>query len=227
MSSGSGRRAKAQSISGWTAFDLKQRRKHQGLEAVDSNPYPSLSDSGLTAPKSLSNLDKPFSSLLVPSINFPDIKNNTRSKNLLPATTSSLGIGIGTTVENAEAHGKLKDLHPWADESLIQDILAGVSNNVDEALSLLEAMVGEVDKKDKVQLSCNDFLPPDTDTQLDEKENTMINASLVGNQKQPMDEESSFRLLDIIKSLPIEPEPEWGEDDVYIIYREDAIRMMR
>lgn len=221
--SGSGRRAKGQSISGWTAFDLKQRRKQQqGLEAVDSNPYPSLSDSALTAPKSLSILDKPFSSLLVPSINFPDIKS---SKNLLPATTSSLG--IGTRGQN----GKLKDLHPWADESLIQDVLAGVSNNVDEALSLLEAMVDKVDKKEKVQLSCNDFLPPDTDTdadtQLDEKENTMINDSLVGNQKQPMDEESSFRLLDIIKSLPIEPEPEWGEDDVYIIYRKDAIRMMR
>lgn len=235
MSSGSGHRAKAHSISGWTAFDLKQRRRQQGLEDNhDSNPYPSLPLP--TAPKSLLNkkeslLDKPFSSLLAaPSTNFPSLEDTIKNKNL-PATTSSLA--LGTTVENA-AHGKLKDLHPWADESLIQDVLAGVSNNVDEALSLLEAMVvagDETDKKKKVQLSCNDdFTPPDTlDVPFLEKENMIrfINDSLVGNQKQPMDEKASLHLLDIIKSLPIEPEHDWGEDDVYLIHRKDAIRMMR
>lgn len=221
MSSGTGHRAKAHSISGWTAFDLKQRRRKQGLEDNhDSNPYPSLPL--LPAPKTLLNkkdspLDKPFSSLLAPSINSP-FKN----KNNLPATTSSIALGT-TVVENA-ARGKLKDLHPWADESLIQDVLAGVSNNIDEALSLLDAMVDETDNKNKV------FTPPDTlDVSFLEKENmiSFINDSLVGNQKHPMNEKASLHLLNIIKSLPIEPEHDWGEDDVYIIHRKDAIRMMR
>lgn len=228
MSSGTGHRAKAHSISGWTAFDLKQRRKQQQgfADNHDSNPYPSLS--GLTAPQSLlrrneSLLDKPFSSVLVPSIDFPSLKD-VRNK-ILPASTST-----AETVDTTKAYGKLKYLHPWADESLIQDVLAGVNNNVHEALSLLEAMVitdHQVDKKKKVGSSCNDFDTPDAS--FSEKENAIsfIDDSLGGNHKQRMDEESSLQLLDTIKSLPIEPEPEWGEDEFYQIYRKDAIKMMR
>ncbi|KAL1536572.1 hypothetical protein AAHA92_29201 [Salvia divinorum] len=204
-SGGAGHRAKAHSISGWTAFDLNQRRKQQGAaDNHDPNPYPSLP--ALTPPrKNESLLDKPFSSVLVPSIAFPSLKD-VKSSNF-PATTST-----AETVGTAKAYGKLKDHHPWADESLIQDVLAGVNDNVDEALYLLEAMVitdHQVDKKEEVGSSCNNF------------------DSSAGNHKQLMDEGSSLQLLDIIKSLPIEPEPEWGEDDVYLIYRKDAIRMMR
>lgn len=199
----SSRRAKAHSVSGWTAFDLKQRRKQ--LAAADSNPYPSLS--GLTAPQSLLNrneslLDKPFSSVLAPSINFPSLKDIKNEK--LPASPSSLG----TTAVAVDTNGKLKDLHPWADESLIQDVLAGVNNNVLEASSLLEAMVI-------------------TDHQVDKKLDTPDASLGFNHNKQPMDEESTLQLLDTIKSLPVEPEPEWGEDDVYLIYRKDAIRMTR
>lgn len=202
-SGGAGHRAKAQSISGWTDFDLNQRRKQQGAaDNHDSNPYPSLS--ALAAPrKNESLLAKPFSSVLAPSIAFPSLKD-VKSSNF-PATTS--------TAATTKAYGKLKDHHPWADESLIQDVLAGVNDNVDEALSLLEAMVvtdhHQVDKKEEVESSCNNF------------------DSSASNHKQLMDEGSSLQLLDIIKSLPVEPEPEWGEDDVYLIYRKDAIRMMR
>ncbi|XP_057787304.1 uncharacterized protein LOC131004622 [Salvia miltiorrhiza] len=201
MSSGSGHRAKAHSISGWTAFDLEQRRKQQA-QGDDSNPYPSLSP--LPAPQTLLTKnqslfsDKPFSSLLAPSIDFPCLKNKKT------CTAESVG--------TVKAYGKLKDVHPWADESLIQDVLAGVNNNVDEALSLLEAMLTT---EHKVGSSCTNFDIPDA------------SFSSNDNHKQPMDEESSLQLLEAIKSLPIEPEPEWGEDDVYLIYRKDAIRMMR
>ncbi|XP_042030937.1 uncharacterized protein LOC121777668 [Salvia splendens] len=199
-SGGAGNRAKAQSISGWTDFDLNQRRKQQGAaDNHDSNPYPSLS--ALTAPrKNESLLDKPFSSVLAPSIAFPSLKD-VKSSNF-PATAATAKL----------AYGKLKDHHPWADESLIQDVLAGVNDNVDEALSLLEAMVvtdhHQVDKKE-VEASYNSF------------------DSSAGNHRQSVDEGSSLQLLDIIKSLPVEPEPEWGEDDIYLIHRKDAIRMMR
>ncbi|KAG6394605.1 hypothetical protein SASPL_145194 [Salvia splendens] len=206
-SGGASHRAKAHSISGWTDFDLNQRRKQQGAaDNHDSNPYPSLS--ALTAPrKNESLLAKPFSSVLAPSIAFPSLKD-VKSSNF-PATTST----AETAATAKLAYGKLKDHHPWTDESLIQDVLAGVNDNVDEALSLLEAMVitdhHQVDKKEEVESSCNNF------------------DSAAGNHKQSVDEGSSLQLLDIIKSLPVEPEPEWGEDDVYLIYRKDAIRMMR
>lgn len=236
--SGTGHRAKAHSVSGWTAFDLKQRRKQQGLEAAadnhDSDPYPSLSGN-LTQPQTLFNTNgsllvkhKPFASVVVPSMKTTSFKDKSLPSQL-PASTSSLGTKVNH-VDTIKAYGKLKDLQPWADESLIHDVLAGVNNNVHEALSLLEAMAvseDEVDKKKKVDSSCNDSDTPDISFWLKEDTISFINESLDDNHKPSDDEESSMRLLDTVKSLPIESEPEWGEDDVYLIYRKDAIRMTR
>lgn len=234
-----GNRAKAKSISGWTAFDLQQRRKQQGLESDnDSEAYPSLS--GLSAPQSLSNkngalLEKPFSSVVVASMNFPsstDIKNRNFQRRA-PASSSCLGIIQNTeTVDTIEAYRKLNYLHPWADNSLIQDVLAGVNNNVDEALSLLEAMLiceNEDDKNKKVESNWNDFAPCNIQgISLGEKKYTSFtNGPSNNNYKQSKDEASSIQLLDAAKFLPIESEPEWEEDDVYLTYRKDAIRMIR
>lgn len=232
--SGNGHRAKAQSVSGWTAFDLKQRRKQQGLEAAadnhDSDHYPSLSGN-LTQPQTLFNTNgsllhkhKPFASVVVPSMKTASFKDKSLPSQLPASTSSSLGTKC-SNVDTMKAYGKLKDLHPWADESLIHDVLAGVNNNVHDALSLLEAMAvseDEVDEKDKGDSSCNDI-----SFWLKEDTISFINESLDENHKPSEDEESSMRLLDTIKSLPIESEPEWGEDDVYLIYRKDAIRMTR
>lgn len=236
--SGNGHRAKAHSVSGWTAFDLKQRRKQQGVEAAadnhDSDPYPSLS-SNLTQPQTLFNTNgsllhnhKPFASVVIPSMKTASFKDKSLPSQLPATTSSSLG-SKSNNVDTMKAYGKLKDLHPWADESLIHDVLAGVNNNVHDALSLLEAMAvsEEVDKKEKVDSSFNDSDNPGVSFWLKEDTISFINESLDDNHKPSEGEESSMRLLDTIKSLPIESEPEWGEDDVYLIYRKDAIRMTR
>ncbi|KAH6810156.1 hypothetical protein C2S51_023918 [Perilla frutescens var. frutescens] len=214
MSASSSRGAKSESISGWTAFDLKQRRKQQGLEASnhDSDPYPSLSP--LTQPQTFFNKngDKPFSSLLAPSINFSSLKDKNLPPQLPPTTTSSLKDAT-LTVDT------LRDLQPWADESLIQDVLASVNNNVHQALSLLEDMLISEDhlRKNKKLVT--------PDISFSEKER-MINF-INGNHELSMSQESSLRLLDTIKSLPIESEPQWGEDDAYLVFRKDGIRMIR
>ncbi|KAH6791515.1 hypothetical protein C2S51_006521 [Perilla frutescens var. frutescens] len=214
MSASSSRGAKSESISGWTAFDLKQRRKQQGLEASDhdSDPYPSLSP--LTQPQTFFNKngDKPFSSLLAPSISFPSLKDKNLPTQLPPTTTSSLKDAT-LTVDT------LRDLQPWADESLIQDVLASVNNNVHQALSLLEDMLISEDhlRKNK-KLATPDISFSEKERMID-----FVN----GNHELSMSQESSLRLLDTIKSLPIESEPQWGEDDAYLVFRKDAIRMIR
>ncbi|PIN20034.1 hypothetical protein CDL12_07292 [Handroanthus impetiginosus] len=237
-----GNRAKAKSTSGWTAFDLKQRRKRQGLESDnDSEAYPLLS--GSSTPQSLFNkdgtlLEKPFSSVVVASMNFPNLID-AESRNLQsPLQISNSCLGTAQTVESAvslKAYQKLNNLHPWADGSLIRDILAAVNNNIDQASSILEAMLvsGNDDAENlKVKEDVNDFASFHIQgVTLGEKSDMRDIANDPFNDnnsyKETKDEASSLLLLDAAKSLPIEPEPEWEEDDIYLIHRKDAVRMIR
>ncbi|KAI3450942.1 hypothetical protein Pfo_007607 [Paulownia fortunei] len=235
-----GNRAKAKGTSGWTAFDLKQRQKQQSLESDnDSEAYPLLS--GPSGPQSLFNkngalLEKPFSSVVVASMNFPSLMD-TENRNLqkrVPVSNSCLGTAQNIEpAVTAKAHQKLKYLHPWADESLIQDVLAGVNNNIDEALSLLKAMLiseNKDAKSKKIGSNGNDFASFDIQsTSLGEKEDMSFttNDPVNDSYEESKDEAPSMLLLNAAKCLPIEPESEWEEDDVYLIHRKDAIRMRR
>ncbi|GFQ00811.1 hypothetical protein PHJA_002225000 [Phtheirospermum japonicum] len=213
-----GNRVKAKcTTSGWAAL---QRQKHQNFESNgDSEAYPLLSCS-TTAPRSFFNkngalLEKPFSSVLVPSVNFPSLVDTT-NRYSQPVSHS------------CEAYQKLKYLHPWADESLIRDVFAGVNNNVDEASSLLEAMlISESENKDaeKVEPSGDDIASSSFNIEggggsVGEKDDSFFNKEVPKYDSLP--------LCASKKSLPIEPEFEWeDDDDIYLIHRKDAIRMTR
>ncbi|KAK4394263.1 hypothetical protein Sango_1897100 [Sesamum angolense] len=204
-----GNRAKAKSTLGWMAFDLKQRRKQQGLESDnDCEAYPSLSGPTVPQNKNQTLLREPFSSVVVASTDFPSIIE-TKNRNLQrpgPVSNSCLGTAVNIGSEaTAEAYRKLNHLHPWADESLIQDVLAGVNNNTEEALSLLEGMLISENKDAK---------------NMEVKSNGMILNPFTSKASPAL-------LLHAAKSLPVAPEPDWEEDDVYLIHRKDAIRLIR
>ncbi|KAF2324298.1 hypothetical protein GH714_011816 [Hevea brasiliensis] len=56
---------------------------------------------------------------------------------------------------------RLKELHSWADENLIEDIMASVNNDIDKATTLLEEMIStgnSMEKGEAKDLSnCDDF----------------------------------------------------------------------
>ncbi|KAG8383323.1 hypothetical protein BUALT_Bualt04G0000600 [Buddleja alternifolia] len=234
--------------SGWIAFDLKQRRKQQGLESqIDSEAYPLLVPAPIpeqslfkqNGPLLEKKKKKPFSSVLVASTNYPSLMgtNINNFKTRVPVSNSSLVTtqNINTGVAIDTTHQKLNYLHPWADESLVQDVLAAVNNNFDEALSLLETMLVSENKDANNKEVESNNVNGDTSfgvegVSLGEKASDM---SIITNDPfndgsiESVDEASSRLLLDALKNLPVEPEPQWEEDDVYLIHRKDAIRMIR
>ncbi|KAL6583459.1 hypothetical protein OROMI_005537 [Orobanche minor] len=236
-----GNRAKAKCTSGWAAFDLKQRQKHQTLEPSNhSEAYPLLSVP-TTAPRTSFNqnetlLEKPFSSVVAASVNFPSlVDTSTTDRNLrrrVPVSSSCLGTAqnMETRDVSIATYQKLKYLHPCADESLIQDVLSGVDNNVGDALSLLEAMGFPVNKdirSKKVESSGNDTASFDIQGgSIIEKTNISFTNDYHFS-KEPKDDLHLTQFLSVSKYLPIEPEPEWEDDDIYLIHRKDAIRMIR
>ncbi|XP_009588291.1 uncharacterized protein [Nicotiana tomentosiformis] len=145
----SGRRAKT---SGWAAFDHNERRKQQGLEPEpETEPFPLLSvpTTSLSGPsESITKnsgdvVDKPFSSLLRPSVSFPSLMATEGSNaNQIQVGDSRLNQSDGFIKGRGflEVCQKLKGLHPWADDTLIADVMAGV-NDFNTALTLLEAMI--------------------------------------------------------------------------------------
>lgn len=139
-------RAKGQS-SGWAAFDLKQRQK-PGLESeVDKDPFPAISrapDSLQLGEKLLRNKHIPvksFSSVLLPSKNFPALKENGNSKTTMSGCDSSGKYCSAIPPEDVtSAIKKLGEQHHWAESNLIEDVLAAVNNDVTKASTLLETM---------------------------------------------------------------------------------------
>ncbi|XP_051148634.1 uncharacterized protein LOC127263571 isoform X6 [Andrographis paniculata] len=203
-------RGKAKGPSGWMDFDLKQRRKKQGLEAEnDSDAYPVLS--GTIAPNSLIKKNEVF------------VKNTISSPIVGPNDFPSLmdTENIGPKVSSKADYQKLNELCHIVDERLIEDILAGVNYNFDKAISLVEAMfnseIKDVDIKE-VESSRVDF------QSFDAPENHLVENLDMGciTRVLPDYEASSALNLDSSKSLPIEPE--WEEDDIYLAYRKDAIK---
>nr|GLL19863.1 uncharacterized protein LOC109179084 isoform X3 [Ipomoea trifida] len=253
MSSG---RAKT---SGWAAFVQKERRKQQGLEPnLDEDPFPPV-----TVPNTLSThpsykskntgtlWEKPYSTVLLPSPNFASLEQTkgSNSKQLSVGNfNSSQGNNVFMKGGNVDLYQKIKELHSWADEDLIKDVMAGVNYDFDQAIMQLEAIVSpdqthvlhkdlETEKpvtaeKDK---KCEEFnedasfkgdinvedLSRTLNKCLDISNKDLINASSACGDKLP-----GNASLGIFRFVPIEPEF-WEEDDIYLIQRKDAMRMMR
>lgn len=242
--------------SGWTAFDLKQRQKQGLILETGNDPFPPMPNNlpalhpcgSLTKSNDLSA--RPFSSVLKPSGNFPTLKKNKDS--LKP-------INMGKPIENngdkvVEGNSndlaikKLKEMHCWAENSLIEDVLLATDNNIEEASTFLKGMMsmsGTEDiketKNNEMNSAVADFpgnanydagFPSAKATKLvgqsskaDEREENLKMFTDVHENKFFDDPSSVKLILGQLTSIPFEPE--WEEDDLYLIHRKDAIRMMR
>ncbi|XWS33085.1 hypothetical protein CRYUN_Cryun22dG0048600 [Craigia yunnanensis] len=242
--------------SGWTAFNLKQQQKQGLVLETENDPFPPMPNN-LLALHPCTNLMKSndlsarsFSSVLKSSGNFPTLKQNKDS--IKP-------INMGKPIENDGdkvvdrnnndlAFKKLKELHCWAENSLIEDVLSATDNNIHEASTSLKGMVsmsGTQDiketKNNEMSSTIADFLGNvncDTGCPLgkaaelvgqsskaDEREDNLKMLTDVHENKLFDDPSDMKLILGELTSIPFEPE--WEEDDVYLSHRKDAIRMMR
>lgn len=239
---------------GWAAFDLKQRQKQGLAPETDKDPYPPI-PSTLTSLHNCENVSrntdllvKPFASVLLPSVEFPTLSDENEC--------DYKGKHGHTAIEQDNhdlALKKVKALHSWADNSLIEDLLAAVDNDIKRASNLLKGMVSssgsaEENKETKIAEPSStiddspcyrksgeicfsekalDFSNLSSTTGDGVKcnfiESVDVHASSVKNVSHCADDMKS--IMERLLSLPIEPE--WEEDDVYLVHRRDAMKMMR
>lgn len=238
---------------GWAAFDLKQRQK-QGLEPQTDKdhfpPIPTTLPSLYPCENVSRNNDlsgRPFSFVLHP-VDFPTSTENRDDKRPLLYGDSS-----GTSMEdNRSSKKKIMDLFPWADDSLIADIMAAVGDDITKASTLLKAMVSpssfeENKETDISKINSNSDIYQSDKTRhtsfplesaadiadlnstfekcLEENNIELLNAHDFCGKKLPNDAATPKLTLGSLESVPVEPE--WEEDDVYLRHRKDALRMMR
>ncbi|XP_073039906.1 uncharacterized protein [Primulina eburnea] len=203
-------------ISGWAEFDLKQRRRQQGFECeVDAEPYPVLGAS--TRARSLLNknkalVEKPFSSAVTASMNFPSLTNPDNHDSIRPvALSDSSDRSRGTSFKDQTDH-RLEAFSPLMNESFIEDLLAGLDNNINElnyGNGHTSSAFQDVPFGERVDLGFSN--------------NEYFEDSNIGCKADAYFCPS----LDLARFLPIEPENELEEDDVYLFHRKDAVRMIR
>nr|ACU20021.1 unknown [Glycine max] len=236
--------------SGWTAFDLKQRKNNNFESEDDEDPFPAI---GTTDPMVGKNHvpAKPFSSVLLPTRNFPPFKEGGNSKKAMVGSDSDGKYCGATAQEDVNlAIKKLREQHLWAEHSLIDDIFSAVNNNIDKATALLETMDPAANfEESKVSSNPRSTTSDDTpckdktdDSLTSEKveDDIPFDSNLVDNlQDNDKDLEdrnapSGQKLSDVdylrckmklLNSIPVEPE--WEDDDIYISNRKDALRTMR
>ncbi|XP_058764437.1 uncharacterized protein LOC131637888 [Vicia villosa] len=243
--------SRSKQTSGWTAFDLKQKNKNNIESEVDKDPFPPIGSSG-----SMRHGDKlgkkkhvpvkPFSSVLLPNENFPSLSEGGNGRKAVLGYDSD-GKSCGTTVQEDVNLNfkKLKDQHPWAENSLIDDILVAVNNSVDKAVALLETMAS-ADNFEECKVSSYPHPRPtisktgESQTLEMVKDDIFFNSSIVGriqdNDKdlenrnsssgQKFSDVSDLKYkMNLLNSIPVEPE--WEEDDMYLSHRKDALKTMR
>lgn len=233
---------------GWAAFDSQQKPNRVLQPRINNEPFPSL-------PSTISSLhphnstvknnnfpEKSFVSAALPAppVSFP-----------APVPVKDKQANITSDASNSSRHSdnnichekgydsvfrQLKVLYSWADDCLIEDIMAAVNNNFEKASSSLKAMVSDNSLKDcegtGIYLSGSDLkydIPDGTEFQTDminpSKDTDPTKSNYFSDEKLD-DFSSSMNLVPAqLKSVPIEPE--WEEDDVYMNQRKDAIRMIR
>ncbi|KAL6225274.1 hypothetical protein ACLB2K_004125 [Fragaria x ananassa] len=240
---------------GWAAFDLKQRQKN-GLEPqIDKDPFPPIAPTikplhpCKTVLRNNEVPRKPFSSVFLPSVDVASLVENRDSKRSLLDGNSSRK---HTPVEDqGSSIKKIKDLFSWADDSLVEDIMAAVDNDITKASNLLKAMVSPSRSEENKETSISGIDPThsSTDASLSDKSfssesaadiaelNSTIEKCLKENNiewsndndlygpKLSNDAGNVKLTTSSLESVPIEPE--WEEDDVYLRIRKDALRMMR
>lgn len=246
--------------SGWAAFDLQQRQKDHFGAQPSNEPFPSLSNCAAFHQPSITLNNhlsmKPFSSVIVPSVSFPATLGNKKSE------PSEVGSSIApqsseTAWDNkfGSVFRQLKEHYCWADDGLIEDVMAAVDNDFDKASSFLKAVVSNENlERNKhstvVKSGCDSTeLVSDEKTLLGRREapskktsepyrTCSVLSSLVGDDNGDIRDEFDLFADDISDGCPAvntmlgqsastAVEPEWEEDDLYLNCRKDAIKMMR
>lgn len=110
----------------------------------------------------------------------------------------------------------LKDIHAWADQNMIEDILVAVNNDVDRASSLLKAM-----------FSCETTSDEPNSSTLSNVSNVKEELSIdnFAEAKKPAQPYHEVLTPNCLLQVPVEPE--WEEDDLYLSHRKEAVKMMR
>ncbi|KAL5581193.1 hypothetical protein UlMin_013635 [Ulmus minor] len=176
---------------GWAAFDRKQRDK-QGVQpqnGVVDDPFPPL--------------HAPPARVQLPNKNH----NNNHERSFSSLLDSS------NEKKHVSGFRKLKELHCWAEDCLLEDIMAAAENDVDKASILLESMAPATTST--------------TSSSSDKKETSELMEEDDSCGKQVSDDgEQMKQIIERFKCLPVEPE--WvDEDDVYLRHRKDALKTMR
>lgn len=231
---------------GWAAFGHNHRQK-QGLEPQNSkDPYPPIPSSFRPLHKTVTrNSDpsiRPFSSVVLPSVDFPALTENKANKKHMQTIHSDSRGNLGEeVVENNYdlAVKRLKTLHSWADDSLIEDIMAAADNDFEKASTLLKGMASSssssidkvsCDRKAENSITIERDLHTSDLSSTDENTVKDNQAKLIGlyasQELKLSDNATDMRMIiERLRSLPVEPE--WEEDDIYLSHRRDAIKMMR
>lgn len=211
---------------GWAALGRAQHEKqgfgtqHEKQHSVpECDPYPSISKiTSLGHTKnSMKNhaSGKSFSSVVRSSVELP-LLVGCQSQN----DNSVSKFQDGQIIEEPAVTPVqiLQDIHTWADENLIEDILMAVNNDVDQASVLLKAMISPQSKLEGATPfgPCSSILSEPSENNKCSKESYFTKDKLLDG-----DSEVSKRMFFVPS------EPEWEEDDIYIRQRKDAIRMMR
>lgn len=223
--------AKGQS-SGWTAFDLKQRKNNNFESEVDKDNFPAIGTSDSTVKKNHVPA-KPFSSVLLPTKNFPPLKECLNNKKVISGSDSDEKYCGAPAQEDVNlAIKKLREQNLWAEHSLIDDILAAVNNNVDKASALLETMASAVNFEDYKVSSA--VIATTDDTPYKNKTNESLTLEKIKDgipfdkhqdNDKGLENRNVSSIQNLLNSVPVEPE--WEDDDIYISNRKDALRTMR
>ncbi|KVI08124.1 uncharacterized protein LOC112518998 [Cynara cardunculus var. scolymus] len=155
-------------------------------------------------------------------------------------------------IENdvSQIYEKLKDLHPWANENLVEDIVTAVDNDIDKASDLLREMASPGRLLEKKETEFEDNMEDvyldssrleNTDVHIGETTNfpesaQVSQSSLAIKNDEPSDDHTSGKvflhdnappglIMDRLNMVPVEPE--WEDDDMYLMHRKEAIRAMR
>ncbi|KAL8171828.1 hypothetical protein V2J09_023632 [Rumex salicifolius] len=228
---------------GWAAFDLQQKPKQVLRPRIDNEPFPSLPSitSSMNPCNSLgkdnSCTEKSYASAVVPSVNFPASVKNKQAQKSSEASNSSRNSGKNNSQEKeyGSVFRRLKVLYSWADDSLIEDILAAVDNNFENASSSLKAMVSDNGFQDS-DITQTDMIISTEATDPAELSSNLD--SFIRDQNKNLKKSNHFsnEMLDdfssTMKSVPVQLtgppiEPEWEEDDVYLANRKDAMKIIR
>lgn len=238
----SGTQGKSQ---GWAAFALKQQQKQPFEPEIKQDPFPPIAtkSTGSFPRRGNHNRNNEFSSRTFPltqlsSVDFPTLPGARSSQKQIHTGVSCKTEDDKSLAEGSDAMAlnKLKEVHSWADDALIRDIMGALGNDFNKASILLEGMVStgifeDGKEREEVPVPSEKHADPNVLAATQEHhQGESLNCckdkyDFSGNYS--WDKTTRAKLvLGCLKSLPLEPE--WEEDeDIYARHRKDAIRAMR